>query len=148
MADRANADDPLRLVSTHVALGHGYTQRKQLPDADRHFRAAWTVCETFPPPLDDRRRTLVGSVAFMLGLVRAEERPADAAPWFGRAINAFAQLHTRGNTTAGVHLRSAHESRATVSDHLENFADAVTDWDATLALSDPGNRPALRASRA
>jgi tetratricopeptide (TPR) repeat protein len=93
----------------------------------------------------------LGLTYFNYGVVTIQSgKPAESLEWFDRAVRTLQPIHEHDPRDAIVRqtLQNCHTWRAKAYERLHKFAEAVKDWDRTVVLSPPGDRPKFRMSRA
>jgi tetratricopeptide (TPR) repeat protein len=83
-------------------------------------------------------------------LFRSERKWADSLPWYDLAIRTLTPVNKQEprDVMAKHFLRNTHLGRADAHHQLQQYVDAVEDWDRAIELSPPADQPQLRASRA
>jgi serine/threonine protein kinase len=81
----------------------------------------------------------------LANLVRDEDGPAAALPWYDKAIELLDPIHARGQvTTARVFLHNVHWDRAHALMRLGRHADAIKDWQRAIELDEGRDRNRLK----
>jgi serine/threonine-protein kinase len=141
------------LAESHNNLAVLFRELRQWEKAEAHYHQALTNLEQLVTAFPT-----VTTYAFELGagygnlgrLTRDQGPPAAALEWFDKAVRTLALVlaqepsHIRARSS----LHRAYWARAAILDGLGRHAEAVKDWDQTIALDDGTLRPSFRALRA
>ncbi len=152
----ANPDSvPLRagLVYIQDALGQCHKALGRHADAEAVYRAALANVERVAAarPGEPQYAVLAAGLQGNLGEVFGDSgRPADALPWFDRSIAALGPEFAKNSKdpTVRLYLRNAHQNRAGVLGKLGRHGDAEAAWEQAVELTQPADRPSVRAARA
>jgi tetratricopeptide (TPR) repeat protein len=141
------------LAAGHNNLGYLLAVQSRWADAETAYRAALAVREKLAadfPGAPAYAVDLGGTCCNLGDLLRERGDPQAALPLFARAIDVLGPIHARTprNVTARQFLRNTYWGRAVALGKLGRHADAVTDWDRAIDLSDAGGQPGLRLLRA
>jgi eukaryotic-like serine/threonine-protein kinase len=93
----------------------------------------------------------LGDSYYNLGnLVRDSGPLTDSLEWYQKAIQILSHIHQKepGNVTAKQSLRNSHFGRAAAYHQLQQYAQAISDWDQVIELSPKEEHPHFRVHRA
>jgi tetratricopeptide (TPR) repeat protein len=149
----AAAEYRRELAATLTNLGHLYVHLKKRPAAEEHYRRALALQEKLATDFTATPSYGVelGNTYFGFGvLLLVNGEAADSLQWFDKAVHTLSPLHEKypRDILAKHHLRNGHRGRAEAYDRLEQFGEAVRDWDRAVELSSHEERPKHRAARA
>jgi serine/threonine protein kinase len=126
------------LAGCHNNLASLYRALKDPGQAARQLKCGLALLEPLVRNNPRWPELAVGlaSLRLNLGLVRADERNwRDAVALFSRAVEALDALRDgSGGSDAGALLRKALGARAAARVRLQDYAEALADWDRLLAL--------------
>jgi tetratricopeptide (TPR) repeat protein len=102
------------------------------------------------PDLAAYPRDLANAQLELGHVVRLQQRPAEALPWFDRALARLEALHEQEphNLYLRRLVRDGHWDRAQALEELKRPAEALTDWDRAVELSTPTERSWMQVGRA
>jgi tetratricopeptide (TPR) repeat protein len=82
--------------------------------------------------------------------LRLRQRPAEALPWYDRALAVLEPLHQESVPDVFVPraLRKLHWDRDRALDALNRPGEALADWDQAIELTPPADRPRMQLERA
>jgi tetratricopeptide (TPR) repeat protein len=136
------------LAKSHTELGILLRRWGKWPEALEANQAALTLYEKLAaenPSEPILVRALAGCYCNQGSVLSDSGKPAESLPWFARTL---ARLDAQQDATARLFRRNAYLGRAHALERLNRHAEALPDWDQTVELSEPKQRPGLRASRA
>lgn len=144
---------PVELARSHDNLGKLSTSTADLAVATEHFRKSAAVWHRLAAdnPADVRHSIALGDAYRTLGVaVRNGGEPAVSLAWFEKAITTVqVALRQAPNAPQGRQLLALiHSGRAVTRELLNQYAEAVADWDRAVELTDKANTPGFRARRA
>jgi tetratricopeptide (TPR) repeat protein len=123
------------------------------PEAEQQYLKALAIQEKLAadfPALPEYRISLGGSYCNFGNLLLAGGNRSRSLEWFARVIGTLAPIHQQEprDALARQFLRNSHWARAMAHDQLQQFAEAIPDWDKAIELSSKEEQPGMRASRA
>jgi tetratricopeptide (TPR) repeat protein len=123
------------------------------PEAEGQFRQSLVLKEELAadfPAVPAYQIDLGGGSCNLGLLIRDGGRPGESLMWFEKAIRTLTTVYERDRrlVEAKQFLRNCHWSRAVAYDRLQEYAEALRDWDRAIELSPPQEQPVHRASRA
>jgi serine/threonine protein kinase len=118
-------------------------QREVALQSYEQARAIWERLVAAHPDVPDYQIRLGGTYVNLGSLVADNGKPEDSLLWYAKAISLIRQ-HEPSNSTARLFLRNAYLSRARALSNLSRHAEALKDWDRTLALETGPDRNRLR----
>jgi non-specific serine/threonine protein kinase/serine/threonine-protein kinase len=136
------------LAKSHAELGILLRSWGKWPEALEASQAALTLYEKLAaenPPEPLLGRALAGCYCNLGSVLSDSGKSAESLDWFARALG---RLDSQQDATARLFRRNTHWGRASALDRLHRHAEGLPDWDQAVELSEPKQRPALRASRA
>jgi serine/threonine protein kinase/Flp pilus assembly protein TadD len=141
------------LARSHTNLGGLLAAGRKRAEAEGQYRKAVALFEKLSadfPADPDYQVDLGGSYCHFGSLVRDGGKPADSLAWFRKAIDTLRPVHEQEqrDVKAKEFLRFSYGGRAIAYDLLQNYADAVKDWDRVVELSPAGEQPLDRVYRA
>jgi serine/threonine protein kinase len=113
----------------------------------------WARAVELSPPAERPlvQREQAGKHVSYANLLRREQRPADALPWYDRALAILGPLDKEqgaADLTTRRFLRNAHWGEARALDELKRHAEALPHWDRAVELWPPDQRSLVAIERA
>jgi tetratricopeptide (TPR) repeat protein len=141
------------LAGSHNNLGLQLASLGKRTKAEQQLKKALAIREKLAddfPTVPAYRVDLGGSYCNFGHFVLNGGKPADSLAWFQKAIDTLRPVHEQQprDVTARLFLRNSHWARAGAHDRLEQFAEAVKEWDRAIQLSARSQQAGLRARRA
>ncbi|MFO0811473.1 MAG: serine/threonine-protein kinase [Gemmataceae bacterium] len=124
--------------------GNALADAKDSPGAETAYREALAVRERLFAAAPDSAFAArdLGSTCYNLAkLLRDDDKPAGALPFYDRAIHVLAPI-APGDERSRLYLQMSYEGRAVARHNAGRYADAATDWASALTLA---RRPAQRS---
>jgi tetratricopeptide (TPR) repeat protein len=92
---------------------------------------------------------VAGSCCNVARCHNAMDQPAEAVPWYDKAISLAeaAQAAIPKHSTARLFLRNAHWGRAEALERLKRYAEADADWLKAIDLAVPSTKGAIVKAR-
>jgi tetratricopeptide (TPR) repeat protein len=122
-------------------------------EAEAQYRKALAIQDQLATqfPAVARYQITRGGTYCNLGmLIRDSDQPGASLEWFGKAIGTLGPLyeHNSRQAQAKQFLTSSHKGRAEAYDRLQQYAEAVNDWDRAIQLGPRQQQGTLRVARA
>jgi eukaryotic-like serine/threonine-protein kinase len=141
------------LASSYNNLGILLKNLGKRAEAEQQYGKALTIREKLTgdfPAVPEYRVDLGGNYCNFGSLVLNGGEPADSLAWYQKAINTLRPVHEQEPraVSAKEFLRNSHWGCALAHHRLEQYAEAVKDWDRAIELSKKPEQPGLRAARA
>jgi tetratricopeptide (TPR) repeat protein len=147
-----SADIRHELAITLTNLGNLYCQMEKRTTSEEHIHRSVALLEKLKAdfPNIPAYQSELGNAYLSFGiLVFVRGEAGESVQWFDKGINTLTPIHEKypDDAQSKRFLRNNHRGRAVASDRLERFGEAVKDWDRAVELSQPEERPQLRATR-
>jgi serine/threonine-protein kinase len=141
------------LSATHSNLGAMLTELGRLGEAEKELQAALVVqeklMERYPSVPDYAVGLGAGYLNFGI-LMRYQDQPKAALPWFDKAIARLQPVLAKDGrlVLARSFLSNAHSERAVALTKLNRHVEAIRDWDRAIELDEGSRRDKFRLQRA
>jgi tetratricopeptide (TPR) repeat protein len=150
---RATPEFLARFAYDQTNLGGLLFHRGKRHEGEEYMRRALAVREKLAaefPAATDHQTALGGSASNYGGLLSDSGRPRDALPWLDLAVRTLTAARERDphSTTARDFLSNSHASRAFTYHRLQQYDEAVRDWDWAIELDPMGRKLWARVARA
>jgi serine/threonine protein kinase/tetratricopeptide (TPR) repeat protein len=142
------------LAIGYANLGVGLRNLGKWSEAEDAHRAEMPHWENLIkdfPDVPDHQINRAGCCCNLGNAIRDGGKLEESLDWYAKAlafVEPFAVEKKPWSAWARLVKHHAHWGRAKVLDQLSRYAEAVADWDKTVELTDPNQRPLMQASRA
>jgi serine/threonine protein kinase/Flp pilus assembly protein TadD len=141
------------LGGSHLNLGYLLASLGKGPEAEQQFRQALALQEKLAAdfPAVPEYQINLGGAYFNFGrLIVTGGQPGNSLEWFTKAIRILTTVYDQDRRLVVPRqvLRNSHWCRAIAYDLVQQYAEALKDWDRAVELSPPQEQPGLRAARA
>jgi serine/threonine protein kinase len=147
------SDYRFELARSYNRLGWLLKMTGRVQEAEAAFRQAIALLEKLAadlPAVPGYRVELAGTQINTGLLLYAQKRPAEALSWYERGVALLEPIHQQApqDVLARKYLYIGHSNRAWALDDLGRFDEALPDWERTVELSSPADRPKAYVWRA